>query len=389
MEDEDPWLLMPGRAPRLQTDSVVERASLRLSLEQNIRVVLDAQRLSALSKNEKAAPQPGTGGSSPAQKPVGTGATSLDGTWASEASSSFPATWASEAEEEAAEDAGGVVQDFAPSYVTLAAQAPAKVATMENPVASLQPAEDTVAFDQQVSNLNLSKPLKLLPANSSLEGKTTVMVLNVPTTLVQQKLMKRINAAGFLGKYDFFYLPMHPEGGGNQGFAFLNFKTAEAAEAFKLAFDGSRFKKHVNNSQPMAIVPASVQGFDENAAQYIGWLKSASAGGRRVPPAGHAPLFFRPLPPHLDDDFLGCGRSNERQHQQPEHAVACPKDQILQLSALLAPATPIPIAPAVWAAASSRIAQFCAYCGGRRSQDHRFCAFCGSLCVPLAGGLPQ
>ena len=113
LNDEDPWLLMPGRAPRLQTDSVVERASLRLSLEQNIRVVLDAQRLSALSKNEKAAPQPGTGGSSPAQKPVGTGAT-LDGTWASEASSSLPATWTSEAEEEAAEYAEGVVQDFAP-----------------------------------------------------------------------------------------------------------------------------------------------------------------------------------------------------------------------------------------------------------------------------------
>ena len=233
IEDEDPWLLMPGRAPRLQSDSVVERSSqsLRLSLEQNIKAALDAQRLSALSKNEEPAPQRAIGGSSPAQNLVGTSATSLDGTWASEASSSMPATWTSEAEEEAAEDAWGVVQDFAPSYVTLAAQAPAKVATMEDQVASLQPAEDTVAFDQQVSNLNLSGPQKVLTAKSSLEGKTTVMVSNVPTKFVQQKLMREINTAGFLGKYDFFHLPMRQGGRCNHGFAYINFTLAETAEA--------------------------------------------------------------------------------------------------------------------------------------------------------------
>merc|ERR1712008_47900 len=155
---------------------------------------------------------------------------------------------------------------------------------------------------------------------------------------------------GFLGKYDFIYLPMHPGGRGNRGFGFINFTTAEAAEAFKLAFSGNRFR-HFNNSQPLEIVPAARQGFDKNAAHYIGVLKSASAGGRRLipPPASHAPLFFRPLPPHLDDNFLGCGHSSELQHQELEHAAAYPQDQIPHSAMGLAAATPMPMAPAVLA----------------------------------------
>merc|ERR1711971_1107780 len=129
--------------------------------------------------------------------------------------------------------------------------------------ASLQSPEDTDDPVQQALHVNLREPQKVatacepdvptvavLPINSSsLEGKTTVMVRNVPAKFMQQKLMREINAAGFLGKYDFLYLPMHPGGRGNRGFAFINFTTPESAEAFKLAFGGSRFR-HFSNSQP-------------------------------------------------------------------------------------------------------------------------------------------
>jgi len=380
-DDEDPWVQTPGRARRLQTDSVVERSSqsLRFSLEQNIGAALDAQRLSALTKGGDNVSQPVT---------VGTIATPLGETQGSEASS-LPATWASEAEEEAAqalEDMGSVAQDFARTDWT---SPPAKVdlqprlvlttptGSVQNQEASVASSEGTDGPDQQALSVNLSEPL-VLPANTSLEGKTTVMVRNIPAKFAQQKLMREINAAGFLGKYDFLYLPMHPGGRGNRGFAFINFLSTEVAEAFKLAFGGSRFR-HFNNSAPLAIVPADLQGFEENAAHHLGALRSASSSGRRAPPAGHAPLFFKPLPPHLD--------GSEFQHQHPECA-AYPQDQIQQMPMLSGGAMPMPMVPP--AAPAQRIPHFCAYCGGRRSLEHRFCAFCGAPCnPPAASGLTQ
>ena len=47
-------VLMPGKALRIVTDSVIDRSSqsLRLSLEQNIKAALDAQRLPSLNAHE-------------------------------------------------------------------------------------------------------------------------------------------------------------------------------------------------------------------------------------------------------------------------------------------------------------------------------------------------
>jgi hypothetical protein len=288
----------------------------------------------------------------------------LGATWASDASSS-PGTWTSDAEEEAVEDVGSVFQDSA-SFDTAPATIPlAKVLTppcgsMQRSKALLQSTEDTHDPDHLALNLHIGEPQKVFSANLSLEGKTTVMVSNVPANFVQQELMREINTAGFSGMYDFLYLPMHPKGCGNHSSAFINFTTPEAAEAFKLAFGGSRLG-HFNSSQPLDIVAADLQGFEEIAAHYL--------GGRRVPGASHAPLFFRPLPPHLDDDYSG-----QLQAQQP-HVAACSEDQIKQTTISLAAAIPMPIAPP---AAPQRTARFCACCGARRSPDHRFCPFCGA-----------
>jgi len=135
---------------------------------------------------------------------------------------------------------------------------------------------------------------ELAAAGGGLSGNTTVMVRHVPAKYTQQKLMREINSAGFLGKYDFFYLPMQPQSRGNRGFAFVNFATAQAAEAFYAAFHGKRLR-HLRSEQPIAVMPADLQGFERNAEHYASLRK---VGSRRPLQSGRA-LFFKPLPPHL------------------------------------------------------------------------------------------
>ncbi|CAJ1368930.1 unnamed protein product, partial [Effrenium voratum] len=79
-------------------------------------------------------------------------------------------------------------------------------------------------------------------AGKGLSGLTTVMIRNVPSRYTQQKLMREINSLGFLGQYDFFYLPVQPHGRGNRGFAFVNFICPEAAERFYMALHGRMFR---------------------------------------------------------------------------------------------------------------------------------------------------
>merc|ERR1719181_2298934 len=100
-----------------------------------------------------------------------------------------------------------------------------------------------------------------------LSGCTTVMIRNVPFRYTQRKLMKEINSSGFLGCYDFFYLPMDPRSHANRGFAFVNFMSSELAEIFYNTFHGN-FLRHYSSEQPLAVMKADVQGFEGNAEHY-------------------------------------------------------------------------------------------------------------------------
>ena len=57
--------------------------------------------------------------------------------------------------------------------------------------------------------------------------KTTVMLRNIPNRYSQAGLLKEIDAAGFKGSYDFFYLPMDTKNRTNVGYAFINFLSTE------------------------------------------------------------------------------------------------------------------------------------------------------------------
>lgn len=130
---------------------------------------------------------------------------------------------------------------------------------------------------------------------SNLNGRTTVMMRNIPCKYTPHKVMKEINHAGFLGRYDFFYLPMDPRSRSNRGFSFINLDCAAAAEDFFQIFDGKKLRGH-NSDKVIAVLPAEMQGFERNAYHFASQLKV-----RRKRNGETGPLFFRLLPPALEE----------------------------------------------------------------------------------------
>lgn len=105
-----------------------------------------------------------------------------------------------------------------------------------------------------------------LLANEAKGPATTAMLRNIPNRLSQNSLLDEIDAEGFSGLYDFFYLPMDVRNKTNVGYAFINFLDPVNMTRFSEHFEGYRFKKQ--NSQKVATVnPAHVQGLSRNVQQ--------------------------------------------------------------------------------------------------------------------------
>ncbi|CAK8999053.1 unnamed protein product [Durusdinium trenchii] len=95
---------------------------------------------------------------------------------------------------------------------------------------------------------------------------TTAMLRNIPNKFSQKALLEEIDAEGFSGLYDFFYVPMDVRNKTNVGYAFINFLDPADMSRFSQHFEGYRFRNH--NSQKIATVnPAHVQGLARNVQQ--------------------------------------------------------------------------------------------------------------------------
>mmetsp|Transcript_26105 Transcript_26105/g.57519 ORF Transcript_26105/g.57519 Transcript_26105/m.57519 type:complete len:212 (+) Transcript_26105:94-729(+) len=91
---------------------------------------------------------------------------------------------------------------------------------------------------------------------------TTVMLQNLPRPCTRKKLMFELDDAGFSGTYDFCHVPADYSTGVCLGYAFVNFRTCDAAEECLNKLHGSeRFciKKH---RKPLMASWAHIQGFD-------------------------------------------------------------------------------------------------------------------------------
>lgn len=114
---------------------------------------------------------------------------------------------------------------------------------------------------------------------------TTVMMRNLPNKYTQHMLLEELNEAGFLGTFDFFYLPIDPETVANRGYAFINFTSPTFAWMLRVAYEGRKMSRF-NSDKVVSVAPAALQGFEANYAHY------STARVNRGDPSAR-PLFLR------------------------------------------------------------------------------------------------
>eukprot|EP00928_Gymnodinium_smaydae_P018930 TRINITY_DN17213_c0_g1_i1.p1 TRINITY_DN17213_c0_g1~~TRINITY_DN17213_c0_g1_i1.p1 ORF type:complete len:281 (+),score=53.40 TRINITY_DN17213_c0_g1_i1:72-914(+) len=85
-----------------------------------------------------------------------------------------------------------------------------------------------------------------------LDGATTVAVQNLRSKCSQSDFMLFVHQVGFVGKYDFLYVPTCWTTGKTKGNAFVNFTSADAAVEFGV----------ICKSQQIKFCRAAVQGFE-------------------------------------------------------------------------------------------------------------------------------
>lgn len=239
------------------------------------------------------------------------------------------------------------------------------------------------------------------------EDTTTVMMRNIPNKYSQGMMLTELNETGFLGLYDFFYLPMDPETCANRGYAFINFIDSGAAWLFKTTYEGRKMKMF-NSTKHVSVTPATLQGFDANYAHY-----SSSRVSRGDPAA--RPLFLRAPSAAVPRDRRGRARRgkysavdavNQQQFVLPNSAEQLQQTAVAAavmagtnversqaaLDAMAAAASAAALAnntaesmtrhavpkPQGKTSGLGQIPKFCPFCGGNTQQSFRFCQYCGA-----------
>lgn len=75
-------------------------------------------------------------------------------------------------------------------------------------------------------------------SSSAEDSMTTVMLRNLPNNYTREMLLELVNTEGFLGQYDFLYLPIDFNSQAGLGYAFVNLLSPRVARRFWNHFDG-------------------------------------------------------------------------------------------------------------------------------------------------------
>eukprot|EP00747_Dinoflagellata_sp_TGD_P125813 gnl/TRDRNA2_/TRDRNA2_174215_c0_seq6.p1 gnl/TRDRNA2_/TRDRNA2_174215_c0~~gnl/TRDRNA2_/TRDRNA2_174215_c0_seq6.p1 ORF type:complete len:417 (-),score=77.86 gnl/TRDRNA2_/TRDRNA2_174215_c0_seq6:922-2118(-) len=199
----------------------------------------------------------------------------------------------------------------------------------------------------------------------------TIMMRNVPNRYTQHLLIEELNNRGFLGAFDFVYLPVDAQTDANRGYAFINFDQASDARRFKEEFDGYQMS-YFESSKFVTVTPATLQGFEANYAHY------ANSRVNRGDPAKR-PIFLRE--PQMTP---GKSKRSGRRHGRSMIDVALrAKDRKAAVVKAAMQGAVTEYSPSVDAADGATVQstaskKFCASCGGKRLHGDKFCAFCGS-----------
>jgi len=222
-------------------------------------------------------------------------------------------------------------------------------------------------------------------------GVTTLMMRNLPNKYSQRMLLTEINEVGFLGTFDFLYLPIDPETAANRGYAFLNFIDQSFAWMFKLSYDGRKMCRFKSN-KVVSVMPATLQGFDANYMHY------STARVSRGDPAAR-PLFLRepsqPVAKHQRNgkkiSQIGGQRKTEFNEDAPPRAPPATAAQNVEApwpqggsNGGYPAAAPPPGANGngtqadVDDGSANLVAKFCPHCGSPTKAAFKFCPQCGN-----------
>ena len=95
---------------------------------------------------------------------------------------------------------------------------------------------------------------------------TTVMLRNIPNKYTQPTLLQALDAKGFKGVYNFFYLPVDYKNHCNMGYAFINFVDHQGAMRFMSTFKG--YQLPAKSTKVCDTCWARVQGLKANVEHY-------------------------------------------------------------------------------------------------------------------------
>mmetsp|Transcript_41424 Transcript_41424/g.118488 ORF Transcript_41424/g.118488 Transcript_41424/m.118488 type:complete len:418 (-) Transcript_41424:353-1606(-) len=126
-------------------------------------------------------------------------------------------------------------------------------------------ADEKIPFQKESPQ---ERPKKQQDAQRGATPRTTVMLRNLPNNYTRDMLVALLNSKGFLGAFDFLYLPMDFRTHAAMGYAFINMVTAEDAQRLHRTFDG--FVQWAVPSSKRCCVSWSdpYQGFDSNMQRY-------------------------------------------------------------------------------------------------------------------------
>jgi hypothetical protein len=224
-------------------------------------------------------------------------------------------------------------------------------------------------------------------------GISTVMLRNIPNKYTQSMLLEELKMSGFLGTYDFMYLPIDPETNANRGYVFINFTDPGYAWMLRTTYEGRKMCRF-NSDKVVSVVPAALQGFEANYAHY-----SSSRVNRGDPSV--RPLFLREssVNAHVINNNNSNNNNNNKQDGSRRRGgrrgsaslidMATRRQQRPAQPAMcnIAAAPPQASRPTLGGCqpvvndetkGSNKTLRFCPFCGGKCKPEFRFCQFCGS-----------
>jgi len=108
-------------------------------------------------------------------------------------------------------------------------------------------------------------------ANITQKGVSTVMIRNIPRHVRQKVFLKELDDSGFVGKYDFAYLPFQfgKDENFGLGYAFVNFENVDTVCKFIKSWHGSKRFQMQSGDPALSVSAAKNQGKESNMKTWL------------------------------------------------------------------------------------------------------------------------